>query len=91
MKKLAEKPTHFLGMRLSGVDIAVNRKGELTVLEVNGSPGVSTKYYDIANKNDIDGKQLIETLYEFYSDKSNWSKQSVPIGVIEPVGLRGVR
>ena len=42
------------------------------------------KYYDIQNKNDIDGKQLIETLYEFYSDKSNWSKQSVPIGVIEP-------
>ena len=87
MKKLAEKATHALGMRLSGVDIAVNRKGELTVLEVNGSPGVSAKYYDIANKNDIDGKQLIETLYEFYSDKSNWSKQSVPIGVIEPVGF----
>ena len=31
-------------MRLSGVDIAVNRKGELTVLEVNGSAfGVSSQ------------------------------------------------
>jgi len=87
MKSLAERATDALGMRLSGVDIAVNRSGELTVLEVNGSPGVSAKYYDIEEKEDIDGKQLIEVLYEFYSEKTNWTKQSLPIGVIEPVGF----
>ena len=87
MNELAEEATRAIGMRLSGVDIAVNRKGELTVLEVNGSPGVSAKYYDIQEKEDIDGKQLIDILYEFYSEKENWTKQSVPIGVIEPVSF----
>lgn len=87
MKKLAELATNALAMRLSGVDIAVNRKGELTVLEVNGSPGVSAKYYDIETKNDIDGAGLVNVLYEFYSEKTNWTKQSTPIGVIEPVGF----
>ena len=84
MIRIAELSAHAMNMRFCGVDIGVGDFG-LTVIEVNGSPGVSGKYYSINEKKDIDGRDVVKSMHSFFQDDTNWSRKKTEIGVIEPV------
>ena len=84
MVRVAELAAHAMNMRFCGVDIGVGDFG-MTIIEVNGSPGVSGKYYSINEKKDIDGRDVVKNMHTFFQDDKNWTKKKVEIGVIEPV------
>ena len=84
MVRIAELAAHAMNMRFCGVDIGVGDFG-MTIIEVNGSPGVSGKYYSINEKKDIDGRDVVKNMHTFFQDDKNWTKKKVEIGVIEPV------
>ena len=84
MIRIAELASHAMNMRFCGVDIGVGDFG-YTIIEVNGSPGVSGKYYSINEKKDIDGRDVVRNMHTFFQDDKNWTKKKVEIGVIEPV------
>ena len=84
MIRIAELAAHAMNMRFCGVDIGVGDFG-YTIIEVNGSPGVSGKYYSINEKKDIDGRDVVRNMHTFFQDDKNWTKKKVEIGVIEPV------
>jgi len=84
MVRMAELAAHAMHMRFCGVDIGVGDFGN-TIIEVNGSPGVSGKYYSIREKKDIDGRDVVKSMHTFFQDDENWSRKKTEIGVIEPV------
>ena len=84
MVRMAELAAHAMHMRFCGVDIGVGDFGN-TIIEVNGSPGVSGKYYSIREKKDIDGRDVVKSMHSFFQDEENWSRKKTEIGVIEPV------
>jgi len=84
MVRMAELAANAMHMRFCGVDIGVGEFGN-TIIEVNGSPGVSGKYYFIKDKKDIVGKDLVKFMHTYFQDDENWSRNKTEIGVIEPV------
>ena len=84
MVRIAELAAHAMNMRFCGVDIGVGDFG-LTIIEVNGSPGVSGKYYSINERKDIDGRDVVKNMHSFFQDDNNWTRKKTEIGVIEPV------
>jgi ribosomal protein S6--L-glutamate ligase len=84
---------------LVGVDHIIF-KDKIYVLEVNGSPGTGADYegYHYEDYADtpnttgpIRGKQLVDNVIDYVSDRNNWDRQSIiEIGYIETIELKSV-
>ena len=75
-------------------------KDKIYVLEVNGSPGTGADYegYHYEDYADtpnttgpIKGKQLVDNVIDYVSDRENWDRQSIiEIGYVETLELKSV-
>jgi ribosomal protein S6--L-glutamate ligase len=84
---------------LVGVDHIIF-KDKIYVLEVNGSPGTGADYegYHYEDYADtpnttgpIKGKQLVDNVVDYVSDRENWDRQSIiEVGYIETIELKSV-
>ena len=84
---------------LVGVDHIIF-KDKIYVLEVNGSPGTGADYegYHYEDYADtpnttgpIRGKQLVDNVIDYVSDRDNWDRQSIiEIGYVETIELKSV-
>ena len=81
-----------------GVDHFVH-KGDVYVLEVNGSPGTGADYEGYAYQEDegpnpggrLSGKQLVKNVIKHTVNRDNWDRQSlVEVGWLETVDIDGM-
>jgi RimK family alpha-L-glutamate ligase len=89
-KKIILKAAKISGTYYCGVDhIMVD--GEPKILEINGSPGSSVKFYYYNNNHLSQKNPLLEHLLDVITNKENWDRPKKTIGVIEWVNIEGMK
>ena len=95
--KLTEEEKKFVlrshkasGLYFSGVDHILDKDGNPSLLEINGSPGTSSdKFWNYKHNKALSGDVVIDDLIEHLSDKNNWDYAKTTAGVVEWVKIEG--
>ncbi len=89
-KKFVLRAHKASGLYFSGVDHIMDKDGNPSLLEINGSPGTSSdKFWNYKHNKPLSGDFLVDDLIEHLSDKKNWDYAKTTIGVVEWVKING--